>query len=232
MRETRLFRIAAYSAILLTVVALWVDLAAWQEMQVGDSEYWRFARTVVCGLAALNVVSNSVREKRKWLLPLALALAIVADYFLILNANLVLGIGVFAVMQLVLIIRHLIGAELGKLRHRKVIIALLLGITVLAVGNVLLWPTLASKGLAIPVLVYSALLIASTLAAYSTRLTRSLSQPHANWAFWGMLLFVLCDITVGVGAAFGHTSEGQLVRSLTGLFYTPSLLLLVRSAIN
>ena len=217
-------------AILTTAIALFLDLSAWFDDSQSASECWRFARTVLCGLALVGVIKTHGNTTDKWLMLLALSLAVIADYFLILKNNLVTGIGIFAIMQIVLIARHSIGVSFKKFYQPQIGFAVAIGLLVLLIGNGLLWSSLSEKGLTIPVLIYSSLLITSVVTAYSTRFTGLLSTKQANYAFMGMILFLLCDITVGIGAAFGHTSEGQLVRSLTGLFYTPSLLLLAKSA--
>jgi uncharacterized membrane protein YhhN len=97
------------------------------------------------------------------------------------------------------------------------------------VGNGLLWAPLSARGLAWPVLVYSLLLITAVVTAYGASRIGTLSATAGRLAFQGMLLFAWCDVTVGVGAAYGHTPPGEFVRALTDLFYTPALLLLVRS---
>lgn len=122
------------------------------------------------------------------------------------------------------------GVPVKKFAQFKMGVAAAIGVAILVLGNAILWPSLQAKNLAFPVLIYSSLLITSVLASYSTDITGVLAARKANYAFIGMVLFLLCDITVGIGAAFGHTSEGELVRSFTGLFYTPSLLLLAKSA--
>lgn len=230
--EYRSFRAMAVLADLLTLVALWLDLSAWAGLEVGNSQPWRFARTLVCGLAVWSVIRQSVDVKSRWLIPFAMTLAVLADHFLILRSDLLTGIVLFAVMQVVLMVRHLSGAELARLANQRMALAGLIGVCVLTIGNAMLLPSLLQRGLALPVLVYSALLVCSVLAAYSTRFGGQLPIQNAKWAFWAMVLFLFCDITVGIGAAFEHTVEGQLVRACTGLLYTPSLLLLVRSGMK
>lgn len=220
---------SAFAALFCTAIALYLDLLDCGNSTVSNSENWRFIRTVFCAMAVIPAIRFSVSNVSKWLLPMALALAVIADYFLILANNLKLGIGIFAIMQIVLTTRHLIGIYPSALLQIRIGLAVLISLVVIVVGNALLWPSLQPKGLAVPVLIYSSLLIISVVAAYSAGFTETLTKRQAKFAFYGMILFVLCDITVGVGAAFGDTSIGQLVRALTGLFYTPSLLMLAWS---
>jgi hypothetical protein len=213
-------------------VALAIDLHHWATFGAGGtgSEAWRFARTVLCFVPALWLWRGADRDGRS--VAVALGLAVVADMFLILHHDLLRGIALFGVMQLVLLHRHLRAGSFSVYFRMPLLRAVLMGAGVVVLVNALLWNALSAKGLALPVLVYGALLIGSTVTAYGAGRNGVLPADASRLAFWGMVLFVLCDITVGVGAAFGHTQEGELVRSLTGLFYTPSLLLLVRSGMR
>ena len=212
-------------AVLLTLEALRQDVLAFQSGEIVDTGVLRFVRTVLCFAVSVSIAGFRIRFQ-EILLPLALLIAVVADYFLILEDNLKIGIGIFAIMQMVLTMRHLIGVRFKQLKNRVMLLAVTIGLVVLLIGNGLLWTSLEQKGLAIPVLIYSSLLSVSTVVAFATRFNLNFSKTSSGLAFYGMILFMLCDITVGVGAAFGHTSVGQLVRASTGLFYTPSLLLL------
>lgn len=227
------FRWSALLAVACTVIALLLDLYHWAADGSPwlTSEPWRFARTVLCAVPAF--LAMSLRNNRDvHSVFIAMLLAILADLFLVLLHNLIIGIAIFAVMQVVLIHRHLRGGAVHAYFRPPLIRAVAIGAVVILVGNGLLWSPLSAKGLALPVLVYSTLLLTSTVTAFGAGHTKVLAATASRQAFWGMVLFVLCDITVGIGAAFGHMPEGELVRSLTGLFYTPSLLLLVRSGLH
>ena len=215
-------------AVLFTLEALRQDIFAFKSTEVVDTGVLRFVRTVLCFAVSVSIISFRISLQEVFL-PLALLIAVVADYFLILENNLTLGIGIFAIMQIVLTVRHLLGTRFSQLKNRTMLFAAIIGLMVLLIGNGLLWSSLQPKGLAFPILIYSSLLIVSTVAAFATRFNSTFSKTSSRFAFYGMILFLLCDITVGVGAAFGHTSVGQLVRVSTGLFYTPSLLLLAWS---
>lgn len=219
-------------ALAITAVALYLDLVAWNNGRMSDTLNWRFARTVSCAVAAAGVAYAPVRSSDRWLVPLALLLAVVADYFLVLRHDLITGIGLFAIMQTLLILRHLQGVRLNDLLQRSMLLPVLIAVVILVVGNLMLWPALAPKGLAVPVLIYGGLLMVSVLAAHAAGQAGKLPRPQAMFALVGMVLFLLCDVTVGIGAAYGDTPNGQLIRALTGLFYTPSLLLIVRSGMR
>jgi hypothetical protein len=225
----RAFPLTAAAAVACTIVALAVDVRQWAAgAPVGPgSEWWRFVRTVMAVAPALALVTARSRGSR--LFAAALVVTVVADWFLVVRADVVTGIGIFAIVQGLLIWRHLHGTDVRRYLEAPLRRAVALGAGVVVAGNAALWPALSPRGLAWPVLAYSVLLLTAVVTAYGTRQTGTWSMRASRCAFWGMVLFVLCDITVGIGAAYGHTSAGAFTRALTGLFYTPALLLLVRS---
>jgi hypothetical protein len=227
----RALALSASIAVVCTIVALVLDLRQWAagpEIEIGwTSEWWRFVRTVVAVAPVVTLIAGPSLQRR--LLAVALLLTIVADWFLVIRADVITGIGVFAIVQGLLVWRHLRGGSLSPYLDQPLRGAVALGAGVVLVGNAVLWTALSSRGLAWPVLGYSVLLLTAVVSAYGARHTGTLSLQASLFAYWGMVLFVLCDITVGIGAAFGHTSAGEFTRALTGVFYTPALLLLVRS---
>ncbi len=226
---------------LLTLVSTILELVLWEYQFVRHEplsvpyhlfdEGIRFARTVGCAVLWLALWPKRIGQADARWLSLALGIAIVADYFLILRHRLIPGIGFFALMQVVLIVRHARGFRQLRLTAR-LWVALGVAIALLVLGNALLYAPLSRFGLSVPVLLYSTLLIASCWVAYAAKSRQVLPVANASLAFWAMLLFVACDITVGIGAAFGQHNWGALVRCTTGLFYTPSLLMLVLSGVR
>ena len=228
--------------IFITLLSVTLDLLIWwRHFHAGifenaglknGSEILRFGRTALCGLLIFEIWKNPVSRIDFWLLAGAFGIAIIADYFLILRHQLITGIALFAIMQILLIVRHLQKANFKILNIPVILSAILIGIAMLLFSNFLLHAPLSSKNLALPVGIYSGLLITSCLAAFAAMHAGFLPKRNARLAFLAMLLFLLCDITVGVGAAFGEQSFGSLIRAATGIFYTPSLLLLAFSGVT
>lgn len=223
--------------ILVTLVFLFIDFYTWWLYPVigFDKELlaWsaalRFARTCLAGVFILPILQDSSLLKGNKLLATALIVAIIADYFLILEAKLIIGIAIFGIMQILLIIRHLIGVNTSILKQKRQWVFYSLAFTISAIILLMLYTPLTNKGMFLPVAFYALLLIISLGVAYTSKAIKVLPHKQANFAFWGMVLFVLCDITVGIGAAFGTTNLGIFIRSTTGVFYTPALLLLALS---
>ena len=217
-------------SVVCTAAALWVDLGQWARGgPVGPgSEWFRFMRTVAAVVPVAGLWRGRAGVDARWLTT-AMVLVIVADTFLILRRDLLSGIAWFAIVQAVFVGRHGRGVPLRRWVAPDARIGVGAACVVVAIVNAGLWPSLADRGLALPVLGYSVLVMTTVVVAWGARSGGPLLPEAARDAYLGMVLFALCDVTVGVGAAFGHTSGGALARSLTGLLYTPALLLLVWS---
>lgn len=225
-------------ALLATLLALALDVAHLSGALPAplDGVFWseqlRFGRTVACALVGwLCWAAARERVDAAWLVAACL-LCVPADFYLILARDLKTGIGIFLVVQMVFIVRHARSLVWHRLAARRYTVAAALTLALYAVGNAVLYPLLAPKGLAVPVMAYSAVLLLACLSAWCLTSDPRYPTVNARLAFAGMVLFVLCDITVGAGAALHPSLAGEVVRAATGLFYTPSLLLLAISATN
>ena len=73
----------------------------------------------------------------------------------------------------------------------------------------------------------------SCLFGYFSRFKNDhITRIQSSFIFWGMILFLLCDITVLLPVMFPNQDFAQIVRVFTGVFYTPSLLLLAWSGVK
>lgn len=233
------YKVLTYIVLLITVAFLVIDIYSWYLYPTvgfdNDLLAWsaalRFIRTCLAGIFILPILQTSTSLKGYKLLAIALLVAIIADYFLIIKGRLIIGIAIFGIMQVLLIIRHLMGINASILKQRKQLVFYSIAFAISAIVLFMLYKPLTSKGMFLPVALYALLLIVSLCAAYTSKALLILTHRQASFAFWGMVLFVLCDITVGIGAAFNTNHWGILIRSTTGVFYTPALLLLIFSGI-
>lgn len=229
------------AAILMTLLALVMDLVRVSGLSIPVtiatpleltlwSEQLRFWRTVACAVVSLPCL-GAVRDRMDaGLLVLACMSCVPADYFLILARDLATGIGVFFAVQILFIVRHARSLRWRDLAAKRHAAAAVLAVALHVLGNLVLYPLLSPKGLALPVMAYSAVLLLACLSAWWLTSDPRYPTVNARLAFAGMVLFVLCDITVGAGAALTPSAAGDLVRAFTGVFYTPCLLLLAISA--
>jgi len=227
---------------LLTLVAIGIDLFTWHqvwkargtELSVWTewSGYIRFSRTLVFAFVFVPYLQKTLFTKDQLLMQVALLVATVADFYLILQNKLIVGIAIFAVMQLVLLYRHLQGFKWQLFQQKIYLYLTILLLLLAAVILYSLYPALQAKGLFWPVAGYGFLLILSVLAAAFSKALGFLSTKQAQLAITGMVLFLICDITVALGAVWHNQPAGYLVRALTGLVYTPALVCLSLSAIK
>ena len=239
---TRFMKTIIVSAAVLTITAIGIDLYTWAQVASGsdaDLTYWikwsgylRFARTGLFSLIFIAYLQSAAFTKDHILMQCAMVAATIADYYLILENKLITGIGIFAMMQLVLLYRHLQGFG-WQLFHERKYVYLTAGLFVFAIAVLFfLYAPLQEKHLFWPVAAYGFLLILSVLAAAYSFALKRLSEQQSALALAGMICFLLCDITVGLGAIWQNQPSGYLVRALTGLVYTPALILLSLSAIG
>ncbi len=233
-------RIIIIIAAVLTILAIGIDLYTWTQVLkasephpdkwIAWSGYIRFARTATFSFIFIAYLQSAHFTKDHTLLQFAMLVATIADFYLILQNKLIMGIGIFAVMQLVLLYRHLQGFS-WQLFQQKIYIFLTIGLFVFAAFILyFLYVPLQAKGLFWPVAGYGFLLISSVLAAAYSKASGVLTHQQAKQALTGMVLFLLCDITVGLGAVWSNQPAGYLVRALTGIVYTPALIFLSLSA--
>jgi uncharacterized membrane protein YhhN len=172
---------------------------------------WAFAVAIAADLAAITFDADPLRWATKpaltllllchliiatppglrpaRLLGLGLLLACAADIALLLDGTpaFLVGMGLFACMQLTYLAVFVRLGALSTLRSRWAVPACYLAFWLAA--NAILWPRLGA--LAVPVAVYSLLLVA--MAAAASALNRL--------AAVGGLLFVVSDLTLGLGVA-------------------------------
>lgn len=233
-------RIIIIIACVLTISAIGIDLYTWTNILKSSdktldtwvewSAYLRFTRTGVFSFIFIAYLQSKHFTKDQILMLLAMVVATIADFYLILQSKLIIGIGIFAIMQLLLLYRHLQGFS-WQLFRQKIYLYLTIGLFVFAAGILyFLYAPLQAKGLFYPVVAYGFLLILSVLAAAYSKVLGLLSPRQANQALTGMILFLLCDLTVGLGAVWSDQPAGYLVRALTGIVYTPALIFLSLSA--
>ncbi|MBK9257885.1 MAG: hypothetical protein IPM42_20715 [Saprospiraceae bacterium] len=233
----KLHRITIYGllilAIFFTISNTLLDLHNWyQEVQtkeLGLSEIFRFGRTFFIALVVFILYfQNKFSPQLRWL-SLAFVFAVVADAFLVLAGRLGVGIMFFIVMQIVLLVRHTPGLQFLKFQNRLLFFPFLLGLFFYFCFISSTYFLLKTHPLRIPIYIYGALLILSCVSGYLTKYASAFSRLQSIRIFWGMFLFLLCDITVLLPVILPELSFAQFSRSLTGLFYTPSLLLLAWS---
>jgi uncharacterized membrane protein YhhN len=167
-------------------IAIAVDLAA-ISLDLGALR-WASKPALALLLLAHLIVSTPPGMRPARLFGLGLLLACAADIALLVEGEpaFLVGMGLFGLMQ---ITYFAVFVRLGALPLRRRFFAPACYLAVWLVANIVLWPRLGD--LAVPVAVYSLLLVAMAAAAAGLNRTAAL----------GGALFVVSDLVLGLGVA-------------------------------
>lgn len=211
--------------------------------------FWvKYCVTLICVMVAWKARSSPVSSADAWLLRAAFLFVALADFFLVVLCGIfdssrlksvffAVGVIEFAVVQILLIIRH-VGAICGRVESSissrqialtlRAVTAVLLYTPVL-VATVVFWPYIAVLGwLAVVGLMYIFLLLTSVWAAWGTAIGSIYPYNASLMIAISMTLFLLCDLCVGSQIFIANTLV-NITSGLVWLFYTPALLLLALS---
>lgn len=197
--------------------ALWLVFLLLDLTRLGDSTWVKFAAICLCAAAALTGAKS--RDGR--LVALALGFTVGADVFLLLldrdGGDQVIGVCLFLVVQLLYAYRlYCLGGKTSRwFFPRLALSCLLAGLT--------LFPLWCAG-------VYFLNLCCNTVQAWLLKRKRPGEKPLSRFA-WGLLLFVGCDVCVGLWnvSALLPTALAEFSRVGMWLFYLPSQALIVLS---
>ena len=236
MKKTRILIGIAIFAVFMTIISTAIDLHLWakgtDETYIRYSILLRFARTLVIALGVFGTNLLEMSQKQHKYLSLAFAFALIADFFLICKGKLAIGILFFAFMQITLMLRHIDLPQLSKQSKGNIYRPIVSGLLFWGGFVIFSYSALHKHFLHIPILIYGLLLVASCVVAWFSRWHHAISSPQNLFIFWGMILFLLCDITVVMPVIAPQNATALLLRAVTSVFYTPTLVLLSFSAIN
>jgi hypothetical protein len=223
-------------AVIFTLFSTCIDLLRWYEgfdiVPTIFSSYLKFIRTLIIAIIVWTHLKSKTEVNDIKLLKIGFFFIVVADAFLILTDLFATAIIFFAMMQIFLIYRHTPKyLELNQLKN-KIFISLTFAVLFFVCFYLFSYPYLETHALKVPIFIYGALLVISCLSAYLSLFKHSFTSSQSTMIFCGMLLFLLCDITVLLPLILPNNSWAILARSMTGIFYTPALLLLAWSGIR
>lgn len=194
-----------------------------------------YARTCLCALLCLIIGKNRLTRLDQRLLGAAFFLTLIADYFLILADQMLIGTGVFIVIHVAFIVRHAQGwrASLASAERTRTIRLLVISGVVAYGGAVILIasvaPILERTGRLALDAVYLIFLATSLWMAWGALIRRFYPRRNAWFIAVGMTSFYCCDVTVGLAAALQGTRSGAILDNIVAFFYSPALVLLAFS---
>jgi len=173
----------------------------------------KYASIVMCFLLAISLHWQSVNRQDSRYVVVALALTLVADWFLLFTNNNIAGIFWFCLVQLVYL----------KRCHKPLF---QLGIVVATCAVMVDFLT-AFRSLHVIAGLYALLIIACLIATFKT----TLPKFNLRCVQIGMLLFVLCDLHVALLNRLPATNNYRAFAVVAiWLFYLPAQCLLALSA--
>jgi hypothetical protein len=177
--------------------------------------------------------SDSLSTRDRRLMRLAFSAVVLADLFFLCNNNMA-GIGMFLVVQLLLIFRNGKGIIPLLAKGFTGENMWLLGIAAAVGGvNYLLIRFLFiphSDNPVFPMIVgYSVFLCCSVWIGIAGNFTGYFPVANARMVAGGMILLYICDLTVGLNIILPHDRSYILSSSLTWFFYLPAITLLALS---
>ncbi|MCY6369176.1 lysoplasmalogenase family protein [Clostridium ganghwense] len=207
------------NTIILVIIFIYINFLI-IDLQGGDPRLLKYVSILLCFVLVLLIGDRGIDKKDTILLQVALFFTTMADLNLVILKNFILGITAFCIVQIIYIIRHSRKIILNK---SNFIVFLLESIVILGLVIMLNIPFYEDKALYIVASIYSILLITSVYMAFGTIKRGVYSKRNSYFIMNGMVLFLLCDINVGLY----HIGKIQYISGLlVWFFYLPSQLLL------
>ena len=173
-----------------------------------------------------------ISTKDSFHLRIAFVVTFAGDTAFFFDKDLV-GIGLFALGQVLLTIRNSTGlvAFFKERRHDQS--ALILGLLILCVNILILYfifyPVMHMGTMFIAFSLYSLFLCVSVWVGCLAPRTGSFDPINGRLIAVAMICFYACDVTVGLGLALPEGTKQMVAANLTWVFYTPALTLLAIS---
>lgn len=228
------------SIIILFIFVLFIAIDLWSgNLNNKYSTYLKFSSILLCFILSLLISSNIFNAKDIFLLKLARFFTIIADYFLLISGNYILGVLFFCLVQLTYIRRHsLMQKGVLNIKINRILI-IPLSILILMLLSFIMHITNSITLLISISLVYGFLLILSVYCGIRTLKSSYYPKNNSLFISLGLILFLMCDINVALyqiikyGFFSGVSSNIHFIIGLfIWIFYLPSQLLLSLSGIK
>lgn len=177
----------------------------------------------LCLFITLCIGKDEINLRDKNLLQLGMLLTFFADLCLIIYNKYFLGVLIFSTVQMIYCFRFK-----RDISHSKKLVTLLILLVIfyytLYILNIIIDPLIILG-------IYYSVLIGTNLVNV-IRLNKKDIYPRTNFLllYVGFLLFILCDINVGISYVFSNYSRMvNITQNLIWVFYLPSQVLLALS---
>lgn len=199
------------------------------------SSVLKYISIILCFSISLLIGSNYLDKIDKLLLELGLLITLIADFLLLFTDYFTMGVGVFSIVHIIYAIRY----ERNRIKPvliKFTVIFLVIIITYLVFNHFFMKIEL----LFAMALFYAVSILNSVVKAIKTCKHKLFPYPNKYLIAWGMVLFLLCDINVGIfnitRMTYNLNSIINLLYSISGVlmwfFYLPSQVLISLSGFD
>lgn len=201
----------------------------------------KFMVSCLCATVAFLIPKSDALSDRDYkLIKTTFAFVILADFLLVFLQTFLpqfkelinmLGIVVFMIVQTLLIIRHATGFKTppGEKAPTKFRIISALCIYIPGIIAVIILHNMMSKKMLVEIIVYASMVTTSTWFGVNVLTRDTFPKTNRIMIATGMLLFLCCDISVGIMTFETVFLPKEIATALVYVFYAPALLLLAFS---
>lgn len=197
-----------------------------------SSDVIKFSSIFLCFVISIISSPLNGQSKNTFLLQLGLIFTIMADYlFLIHDDDYILAIGLFSIVQIIYSLRYREGNETERFMRFMIIYLIIVILYKLINKN------LVELDFLIAVAVFYGISLISSLKEAFFLYKNDHTQDTNKMIFFGMILFLLCDISLGLNYILNETKASgnvfNLLKSISSIsiwiYYLPSQILLALS---
>lgn len=226
IRKRRIMGILLLFILILYIWFMYMDIFDVEDSI--SSDRLKFLSMTLVFIISLFTREDALNYKDLHLLQIGLFITLIGDLFLlILDSHYVLGIFLFSIVQILYSFRY----EFKNLKltiRNFIIIFLSLSITYFIVNKLVI----ELDFIWIMGIFYAYCLLNSVVKAFKAYRYKIYPKPNRHMILIGMMLFLLCDISVAMYNVFNEGLLYNISSMSMWLFYLPSQVLLALSGYN
>lgn len=195
--ENRLnFKILSILVLLTIILILYINFIL-ADLSIircfSNTSVIKYLSIILCFSISLMIGKDHLNSIDKLLLQLGLFITLIADFLLIIAGQIVIGVGVFSIAHIIYVIRY------KRRKIRFVLLKFLAVLLLLVITYVILnYFVKEIEILFLVALFYTISLLSSVINSINAYKQNLLPYPNKLLISVGMLLFLLCDINVGL----------------------------------
>ena len=218
--------------ILIILAILYISFLYLDFYNLYNTDKLKYIAILLCFLLSLMTMRHAISAADTFLLQFGLFMTTLADLCLLLLENYTLGIAIFCLVQITYCIRY------APSKAYSTVISFLITFEIIVILYIILGILIKDLDLLFAVaFAYSICLTTSVIRAFKSYKANLYPNPNKNMIVLGMILFLLCDINVGLTSIIKLTDlhsplldkAYNISLFLIWFFYLPSQVLLAMS---